>query len=149
MKGINKSIDRWLKNNARSEPLPTLGTREIKVLKLLWRDGELTAQQALSFFANDQISLSTMQSTLERLHRKNLVNRSKTGRFYTYKAAISQQAMISNLLQDIAEQISDGDLAPMISGFMSFMGEEASAHNIKEVEQLLTKNHKGTDDSSN
>jgi predicted transcriptional regulator len=70
--------------------------------------------------------LSTMQSTLERLHRKGLVAREKTGRFYLYGAAVSRNTIITQLLGDIAEQLGDGDMAPMISGFMSFIDQETS-----------------------
>lgn len=123
MKGLEKGLSRWLKKD-HYQPFPTLGSREIEVLKFLWREGEQTAQQTLSFFANEQISLSTIQSTLERLHRKNLLLRKKHGRSYTYQAAISQSDLISHLLQDITTQVSDGDIAPLISGFMSFVGED-------------------------
>lgn len=155
MKGIEKGVGRWLKRRTRTNTLPSLGSREIDVLKLLWREGELTAQQALSCFANEQITLSTLQSTLERLHRKSLVNRQKTGRFYTYTAAISQSHMISHLLYDITDQISDGDMAPMISGFMSFVGDESvsdeeaskkGASNDKTADLLTELRQHKTDD---
>ena len=125
MKQIAKGLGHWLNNYRQTERVPALGIRELDVLKILWRDGALSAQQVLARSTGSDISLSTIQSTLERLFRKKLADREKSGRAYRYHATISQRAMISDLMQEIAEQISDGEMAPMISGFMDFVGAEA------------------------
>lgn len=126
MKLMSKTLSGWFGQRARNQPLPSLGARELEVMKILWRHGELSAQLMLAHFSEESLSLSTMQSTLERLHRKGLLARRKCGRQFFYLAAISQTSMISLMLQDIATQISDGDMAPMISGIMDFVGEEHS-----------------------
>ena len=41
------------------------------------------------------------------------------------------------LLGDIAEQISDGQMAPMISGFMAFVGGEGSYAVPAELQETL------------
>lgn len=121
MKSVYQSVSSWLGGKRGSEPLPALGSREVDVLKILWRHGELSAQEVLRFFISEQLSLSTMQSTLERLHRKNLLHRHKTGRAYLYSAAISQSAIVSRLMEEIAQHLGNGESSVMISGFMSYI----------------------------
>lgn len=116
---LHKSVNHWFRKRA----VPPLGERELEVMKILWRDTEVSAQQLLGSAGDGQLSLSTLQSTLERLHRKQLVVRRKEGRYFVYAAAVSQSDLICQLLQDIVREFSDGDVAPMISGFNAFVAE--------------------------
>jgi predicted transcriptional regulator len=105
------------------ERLPDLGERELGVLQVLWQTGPLTAQRVREGFADSGVSLSTVQSTLERLYRKGLLKREKAGRAFVYSALLTRQSLISRLMHDIAESLTDGDTAPMVSGFLDYLGE--------------------------
>lgn len=139
MKSVYRGLTQWLGGGRRKDALPALGAREIEVLKLLWERGEMTAQDIADLFSTDQLSLSTMQSTLERLFRKNLVTRCKQGRSYHYAAAVSQRTIISRLMKDIAEQLGNGESAIMISGFMSYIEALPDDHVPEELRAVLNK----------
>ncbi len=94
------------------------------MLETLWQSPSATAQTVLEQLSDSNISLSTVQSTLERLHRKELVDRQKSGRAYIYSARLSRQNIISRLLRDIADSFSNGDTAPMVSGFLDYLADE-------------------------
>jgi predicted transcriptional regulator len=68
--------------------------------------------------------LSTVQATLERLHRKTLLARAKTGRAYLYSATMSRERLIAALIRNLANRLADGELEPVISGFMELVCEE-------------------------
>jgi len=112
--------------------MPTLGPRELDVLDQLWRHAELSAQQLHGHLAAD-LSLNTVQSTLERLHRKGLAQRSKQGRAFFYTAAVTRAEVVSRVLNDLAREVGRGDLAPIISGFAGFMADD----NVNIEQQLL------------
>lgn len=145
MNHISKGLTRLLSRHKRQPQAPTLGERELEVMKILWQEDALSAKQVLTYLPNSDLSLSTMQSTLERLHKKSLLIRQKVGRFYIYRASVSRSELITQLLGDIAEQISDGQVAPMISGFMGYIGEEDSVSVATELQnrfdQIPTANH--------
>jgi len=84
------------------ERLPDLGERELGVLQVLWQTGPLTAQGVLEGVGNATVSLSTVQSTLERLYRKRLMH-------------------------DIADSLTEGDTAPMVSGFLDYLDDHEIA----------------------
>ncbi len=109
----------------RSRTLPDLGERELLVLEVLWTNGDATAQSVQRQMPDNDISLSTVQSTLERLYRKGLVERSKQGRAYHYHATVNRSQLISGLLHNMAHHVAAGDLAPMISGFLDYVSSEA------------------------
>ena len=133
MKELYRGLSQWLGGKPSQQNLPALGGREIEVLKVLWQHGELSAQEVLSFFANEQLSLSTMQSTLERLCRKNMLTRYKQGRSYQYAPALSQSTVVSRLMGEIADQLGNGESQVIVSGFMSYI-EGSTSH--KEAEKL-------------
>lgn len=118
----NTGIIGWL-NIKRSKSLtPSLGTRELAVLELLWQERSLSAQQLLDrLVKSEDIGLSTVQSTLERLHRKKLLKRIKKARAYYYQPEVSRNDIVSSLLHDITAEIAGGDLAPVVSGFINYL----------------------------
>ena len=125
----------------RPAQLPDIGSRELDVLEALWRNDRLTAQAALDQIQSAGISLSTMQSTLERLNRKQLVSRKKIGRAYVYQAAISKEAIISRLIHEIADSLAGGETALMVSGFMDYLGKE-SQEGSEALQALWRIKHK-------
>ena len=132
------SIMSWLGGGSREARLPDIGTRELHALDVLWANGTLTAQATLEKMQTDDLSLSTVQSTLERLTRKQLVKREKVGRAYAYTAAISKQGIISRLISEIADSLAGGETAPMVSGFLDYMGKNAgeSDESLESLQDL-------------
>ncbi len=121
------SLASFLGRNAHASRLPDLGMRELNVLETLWRKGPLTSQGALKQMLSAGITLSTVQSTLERLNRKQLVSREKQGRSFVYTATLSKENIISGIMRDLAESLTDGDTAPMVSGFLDYLDSEKPA----------------------
>jgi predicted transcriptional regulator len=124
MTATGNKLARWL-GVERRERLPDLGERELAVLEVLWEQGRSSAQAVRGLMPGAPISLSTAQSTLERLHRKHLVHRVKQGRAYQYHAALSRSQLIGGLLRDLARDVAGGELAPMLSGFLDYVSGEA------------------------
>ncbi len=116
---------------------PVLGGRELAVLQVLWVEGEVSAQEVLENMPGSKISLSTVQSTLERLYRKQLLKRSKIGRAYCYKARYSQSEIIGQLMTDIAWQVGGGETAAMISGFADYLAAESQDEKLRDLREQL------------
>ncbi len=117
----------WFIKAQKSGRTPSLGERELAVLDILWRCASpRTAQEVLAAMPESGISLSTIQSTLERLFRKDVLARHKQARAFCYAPKIGRGELISSLLRDISDDIAQGDLAPMVSGFMDFLGLESA-----------------------
>lgn len=127
MNEASPGLRNWFGVKRRGSGLPPLGQRELSVLEVLWAGGPLSAQQVLERLPAAGIGLSTVQSTLERLGRKGILQREKAGRAYVYRALLSRSEIIGSLLRDIAQELAGGDRAAMISGFMDYLGDEAPA----------------------
>lgn len=131
----NTGIIGWLNIKRPKSLTPSLGSRELAVLEILWQERSLSAQQVLDRLVKSEgIGLSTVQSTLERLHRKKLLKRVKLARAYYYQPEISRNEIVSSLLHDITAEIAGGDLAPVVSGFINYL----EGHNT-DIESAIKK----------
>jgi len=100
-------------------PTPPLGDLELAVLEHLWSAGEAdVAGTHAAVGAPRGISLNTVGSSLERLHRKNLVERWKVSHAYHYRAALAREAFRARRVFEAAggtrQLAQDGLLAAFV-----------------------------------
>jgi len=119
-----KADNHWLDLLRGSARTPVLGKRELSVLEALWQSSPQSAAQVHDKIVHHGIGLNTVQSTLERLCRKGLLVREKSGRSYLYAANVSREEIIASPLTDIAQNIAGGDMGAMISGFRAYVGDQ-------------------------
>jgi predicted transcriptional regulator len=126
-------------------PVPFLGELELAVLEHVWQVGEVTAKEAhgeLGVFRG--ISLNTVQSTLERLARKALLERNKAGHAYRYSAGVSREELIADLVGGVVGRLQ-GDAAASILAFldsMDHLDDEALARLEGELRRRRRKRGK-------
>ncbi len=121
MKNLRNNLSTLL---GRSAPTPALGPRELEVLDALWQRKALTAQELHGLINLQRVSLNTIQSTLERLRGKGLIERAKSGRAFIYQPTLTRTELVSRMLKDLAQNIGQGDMAPIISGFAEFVAAD-------------------------
>jgi predicted transcriptional regulator len=108
---------------------PVLGKREIQTLDFFWTQANcvLSASNVLQLLeqqsknGSSEITINTVQSTLERLWRKGLLTRSKEGKAYYYSSRYSKQEVISSLLLEIQDEMGQGDELVMLSGIVEYL----------------------------
>lgn len=107
------------------------------MLRLLWEHPE---QDVKTIFAalpqGRHLSLNTVQSTLERLFRKQLLQREKRGRAYVYRPALDRGEFLGKLLGGVIAKVHTGTLSPILSGFVDF-ADSISDDSLSELEQLI------------
>lgn len=109
------------KRRSNSNTLPQLGELELSVMEELWQRPDQPAKSVHKNLAADQKrSLSTVQSTVERLHRKQLLQRSKVGHAYVYRARVARTELLGRLIGGVIRQLHTGSLDPILSGFVDF-----------------------------
>ena len=81
-------------------------------------------------------SLSTMQSTLERLYRKGLVDRCKQGHAYHYFASVSRANLLGRMMGDVIHLLHDGRLETILSSFVD-VAAEINETSLAELEVLI------------
>jgi predicted transcriptional regulator len=69
-----------------------LGEREREVLEVLWSEGDATVQQVAKGLKT-ALAYTTVMTTLDRLYKKGLLERSKCDRAFVYKPAVSKSEL--------------------------------------------------------
>lgn len=123
----------------QSNTLPQLGELELTLLTALWSRPEQSAhglQQGLA--RKQQCTLSTVQSTLERLHRKDLVRRHKQGHAYVYCARLERGELLGKLLGGVIRQLHTGSLDPILASFVDF-ADNFDEQTLDRLDELVQR----------
>ncbi len=113
--------------------MPRRGSREIppplelECLDVLWRLGESnvhTVQEALA--GRRPLAYTTVMTMLERLARKQLVTRRKSGRHFVYTAGVGRDTVRQRAVRQLLDSLFDGSREELL-GFLNLPSGEARA----------------------
>lgn len=90
---------------------------ELAVLEALWEGSPRTARElARTLYGDDAASpTATVQTLLGRLERRGCVRRDRSERTHRFTPAASREAFAGAELAGLAERLSAGSLAPLVS----------------------------------
>jgi predicted transcriptional regulator len=110
------------------------GALELRVLHALWARPEPQSVRDLhpEF---EGIAYTTLMTTLDRLHRKGVLEREKVGRAFLYRPRCSREALRSELA-DAALQAVFGDRARDLRPILSFFVETVSREDRESLAAL-------------
>jgi predicted transcriptional regulator len=99
---------------------------ELRVLDALWaRADAATVRDLEPAFA--AVAYTTLMTTLDRLHRKGVLLREKSGRAFVYRPRLSRDQLLSSVAGDALAAILGSraaELRPMVSFFVDAVRRE-------------------------
>lgn len=122
----------------KSNVFPTLGDLEVQVLELIWSTGDATAKEAHARIGKTRgISLNTVQSAMERLYRKKLLERVKSSHAYRYFAVVEREQVIATLINEVLGRFdaNASASAAAILGSVEYLDEETIAALEREIKR--------------
>ncbi|MDY6983557.1 MAG: BlaI/MecI/CopY family transcriptional regulator [Pseudomonadota bacterium] len=106
--------------HAQSTLPNTLGELELCVMAEIWQAPGIDAKTVAELISRQHPStLSTIQSTLERLVRKGLLEREKFGHAFNYTALVSRAELLGLLMKDVIGLLHDGSPNTILSSFVN------------------------------
>ncbi len=125
---------------------PLLGELEQAVLNYLWDNGKSDAKSIHKTLGKKRgISLNTIQSTLERLFSKRLLERAKISYAYVYDTAIERGELINIWLNNMIKALKTSKNEVMLSAFVDLTSDIDITH-LQELEELIKKKRAQLDD---
>lgn len=115
-----------------------LGTLERQIMELLWkREGETSVWDAHAALGGE-LAYTTLMTTLDRLHKKGLLARRKTGRAFLYTPRLARDEFERTMASELIGGLLDGDegVRPILSSIVEAVGERDRAA-LDELERLV------------
>jgi BlaI family transcriptional regulator, penicillinase repressor len=118
---------------------------ELSLLTELWQRPSATVPELTeALYGNNQPALlATVRKLLDRLEAKGCVSRDRSRWPHQYSAAVKREELAGNRLQAAADELFDGDLAPLLTHLVR--SERLTVKDRKNLRQLLDElDRKGT-----
>jgi predicted transcriptional regulator len=133
--------------HGRGDDLEVLfGPLEARVLDALWRfDAPATVRDLQPIFSGS--AYTTLMTTLDRLHRKGVLERAKAGRAFAYWHRWSRRELIARIAsQQLGALIApDPSLQPLVSFFVDAVTNR-DAEVLGELERLVAERRAASSD---
>lgn len=114
-----------------------LGPLESRVLDALWQRGQATVRELTAAFPG--IAYTTLLTTLDRLYRKEVLDRVKSGRAFQYRPRLDRAAFEHARATTALRQALDrtgGSLGPLVSCLIDAVGDR-DRELLDELEALV------------
>ena len=121
-----------------------LGRLEREILNRLWGDAEPLSVRALEASFGGTLAYTTLMTTLDRLHRKGLVDRQRAGRAFLYRARFTREQLDHGVATDLIDAMlgAGPDAArPVMSTFVDAVGQRDAAL-LDELARLIREKQK-------
>ena len=97
------------------KPAKVLTPPERRIMRVLWDEGAGNVQKVLQGLKGEpQLAYTTVQTTLNVLHRKGRVKRKLIGRAFEYSATVSQEAADSHAVKDVLQKVFKGSVDDLL-----------------------------------
>ena len=115
-----------------------LGALEQQVLDVVWRRGNITVREVHSEIGG-HIAYTTVMTTLDRLYRKGLLDRTKPARAFVYAARATRKEFEDSVASDLVSGLLANQwpaALPFLSNLVDAVGERDEAL-LGELERLV------------
>lgn len=110
---------------------------QLKIMQVLWREGEVGVsgiQEQLKAKEDRELAITTLNTVLQRLYKRGIVNYRKEGRQYIYRAEVSEKETQSSMASNLIDKLFRGKSSVLVNHLL-----ESSAFDQDELEDLKRK----------
>jgi|SRR5579859_1564041 len=113
-----------------------LTSSERRIMRVLWGGGAGTVQKVLQGLRGEpQLAYTTVQTTLNVLHRKGKVERKLVGRAYEYSPTVSQEVADSHAIKDVLQKVFRGSVDDLLLTLVR--SKQLDARKLAELQEKL------------
>jgi predicted transcriptional regulator len=115
-----------------------LGKLEREVMDIAWQRGEVSVRDVCLAF-KERVAYTTLMTTLDRLHKKGLLERRKDGRAFLYSPRLSPEQFTRGVTQDLIDGLlgrGEGGVEPVLACIVDAVSERDRAL-LDELDRLV------------
>lgn len=106
-------------------------------MSLLWQDDPLTVRQVAKRLG-DELAYTTVMTTLDRLFKKRLLEREKSGLAWVYRPALSRAEYHQSIVESTVGELLQESTVPVLSAFVD-TAARLDEDNLRRLEELIAK----------
>ena len=111
-----------------------LGKLERQVLEQVWQRGEVSVRDVYVAF-EERIAYTTLMTTLDRLYKKQILDRRKDGRAFLYSPTVSNEEFEHGIREDVIDGLL-GRGAEGIQPVLACIVDTVSERDRKSLDEL-------------
>jgi BlaI family transcriptional regulator, penicillinase repressor len=116
--------------------------RELDILKVLWERGPSSVREVFELLKrSEDVSFTTVQTMLQVMFDKALVEREMMGRSLIYTAKVKREEAERVLVGDLLERLFAGSAQQLLARALDV--RKASPEELKAIERLISRARKG------
>lgn len=118
------------------KPVKVLTPLERRIMHALWEGGAGNVQKVMQGLKGEpQLAYTTIQTTLNVLHRKGRVKRKLVGRAFEYSPAVTRQAADSHAIKDLLHKVFRGSVDDLLLSLVR--SKHLNAQKLAELQARL------------
>lgn len=111
---------------------------ELEILRVLWTKGSATVRDIFDVLSQERpMGYTTVLKTMQIMLDKGLVSRTEEGKAHIYAAAVREEAMQGQLLQDLSDKLFSG--SPALLAMHALSMQPASDEEIQLIKALIER----------
>ena len=119
---------------------------ERRIMRVLWDEGPGNVQKVVQGLTGEpQLAYTTVQTTLNVLHRKGKVKRKLVGRAFEYSAVVSQEAADSHAIKDVLQKVFRGSVDDLLLTLVR--NKDLDSRKLAQLQAKLEANRDGEEDA--
>ena len=128
---------RGFKRPREAFALFALGKLERAVMNEAWRCGQGSVREICAAFG-ERFAYTTVMTTLDRLHKKGLLDRRKEGRAFVYAPRVSPQQLEEGIALDVIDDLfgRSAEAAPVLACIVEAISER-DGELLDELDRLV------------
>lgn len=124
-----------------SQASRVLGSLEERLMELVWADDAPLAVRDAVARLGSKLAYTTVMTTLDRLHKKGLLARSKVGNAFVYRAALTRDAYHRRIVEESVALLIERSAGPVVSAFVD-VAVGLDEKNLARLEQALARHRR-------
>jgi BlaI family transcriptional regulator, penicillinase repressor len=118
-----------------------LGDLQLRIMKVLWADGEATVAAVHGAVAGERsLAYTTVATMLRKMEERGLVTHRLEGRSFLYRAAVAEEAVSRSMADALLDRLFEGSMAEMVRHLLST--REVSRKELSALEKLIAERKK-------
>jgi BlaI family transcriptional regulator, penicillinase repressor len=120
------------------KPSPTLTDGEVKLMRVLWRQGPSTVAAIVDAVAGDNPpAYNTVQTMMRILERKGFVSHRKDGRAFVFHALVDEAHARKHAIRHVLDRFFDNSPGSLVLSLLEH--EDVPASELRQLRELIQR----------